>query len=119
MAKEKVYFSELEEDYARSIEFLLAEMKEDGLKQIEVNLAERDLKSNYFYCKAIDASVDKTFTSCGKQCSDYEPRNGKSGCCKYRGYTYGPGKEFILTRDGKLTASTASTSSATEPLQTK
>jgi hypothetical protein len=111
MAKEKVYFSELEEDYANPLDYIIDMMKDEGLDKIEVALAERDLKSNYIYCKAIDDSMDKTLEDCGKKCEDYEPRNGKFGCCKHRGYTYSPGKEFILTRDGKLTAST---SSATE-----
>ncbi len=40
---------------------------------------------------------------CGKECGDYEPRNGKSGCCRFRGYCYEAGPEFKLSIDGKLT----------------
>ena len=44
------------------------------------------------------------FISCGKTCSSYIPRNGKSGCCKYRknAYTYIEGTEYILNVDGIL-----------------
>lgn len=106
MKKEKFYFSELEEENAYSIEYLLEEMKEQELTEIDVSLSVRDLKSDYFYCKELNEVCDKPPDGepCGKLCSDYLPRNGKSGCCKHYGFVYIPGKDFILNINGKLTA---------------
>lgn len=105
MAKEKIYFSEIEEDYAYTLDYILSEMVEQSKQQIWVAPAVRELKSNYFYCKAIGECCAKPpyGEPCGKECEDYEPRNGASGCCKHRGFCYTPGKEHILTIDGKLT----------------
>lgn len=103
MKKEKLYFSEFQEEFACHIVDILKEMKERGLTEIEVSQAEIELKTDYFFCKAV-GEVGEKGESCGKQCDLYKPRNGISGCCKFRGYCYAPGKEFKLTIDGKLTA---------------
>jgi hypothetical protein len=100
--KQKVYFSEFEEDYAYTKEDILEQMKERGLDEVEVSQAERELKSEYFFCKAA-GEVGLKSEGCGKICPDYIPRNGKNGCCKHRGFCYTPGKEFILSITGKLT----------------
>jgi hypothetical protein len=98
----KLYFSDIPEEIAHSLEFILEEMKEREIIELIVSVAERSLKSDYFYCKDIDENMDKTFGECGKQCESYQPKNGKWGCCKYREYIYEPGKEFTLTMAGKL-----------------
>jgi hypothetical protein len=43
------------------------------------------------------------YDGCGKVCDEYEPRNGKSGCCKHMSFCYEPGREYLLTIDGRLT----------------
>lgn len=103
--RQKTYFSDFEEDFARTKAYLLDEMKERELVEITVSEAERDLGSSYFYCWACGEVGEKGESEpvCGKNCDDYEPRNGKSGCCKHRGFCYIPGKEFILHIDGTLT----------------
>lgn len=104
MKKEKLYFSSIIEDMAYTKEYLIDEMKERKLTAIEVNLAERELGTDYYFCKAVGeiGMKGKDYEPCGKECEMYEPRNEKSGCCKHRGFCYIPGKEFILTIDRKL-----------------
>lgn len=98
----KLYFSEIEEDYANTLEFILEEMKERELSEITVNEAKREIQSDYFYCKKLQEVGEKE--ECSKSnCEFYEPRNKKGGCCKYFGFTYEPSTEFKLTIDGDLT----------------
>lgn len=101
MKKQKLYFSSIIEDMAYTKEYLIDEMKERELTAIEVNLVKRELETDYFYCHEF-GDFGEVGESCGKICDKYSPRNGKSGCCKHRGFCYIPGKEFILTIDGKL-----------------
>ena len=52
--------------------------------------------SQYFFCRAVDQVGEKG--ECGNHCNVYEPRNGKSGCCKsYSPYVYEPTEKVILT----------------------
>lgn len=102
MKKQKFYFSHFSEDYAHLVEYLIEEMRERNIEEIEVAEAERELNSEYFNCKAMGEVCEKSEGGCGKVCESYAPRNGKSGCCKYRGFIHVPGKEFKLTIDGKL-----------------
>ncbi len=52
-----------------------------------------------FWCKK-DCEVwekDIHYNPCGKNCKNYSPRNGKSGCCKhYSNIVYSQGKKVIL-----------------------
>lgn len=99
-----MYFCpEISEEYCYTLNRIVDEMNEQELQQVTVAKAVRETNTNYFFCKAIDLPLSKKDDDpCGKSCSDYEPRNGKSGCCKYRGFCYEPGDEFTLTADGKL-----------------
>ncbi|PKP01818.1 MAG: hypothetical protein CVU11_14070 [Bacteroidetes bacterium HGW-Bacteroidetes-6] len=105
MKQKKCYFSSIEEDSALPIDYLLDEMKDRELEQINVWECVRDIGSDYSFCKSFREYIDKSESTCNKkECTEYSPRNGKGGCCKHRGFTYQPSeKEFILTLDGKLT----------------
>lgn len=102
--KKGIYFSELDEERAYSLNWILEDMKEQGLTELKVYTAVREIGTEYFYCFAINDIGIKPPEGepCGNNCENYEPRNGKNGCCKNRGYCYTPDKEFILTIDGKL-----------------
>ena len=81
--KAKFYFqyndSEMcyDEDYFQSI------MDDEGLNELEVFDAIPETIKGVFWCKEQMFCGDDTQDTCGKQCFDYEPRNGKSGCCKH------------------------------------
>jgi hypothetical protein len=104
MKKQKLYFSDFDEEMSYTLDNIIEEMKERELTECKVFEAIRELKTHYFFCKAVQECCDKIDDNpCGKNCNDYEPRNGKSGCCKHRGFCYIPGNEFKITIDGKLT----------------
>jgi hypothetical protein len=90
---------------AYSKEYLIEQMKERGLNVIKVRKAIRELKTDYYFCKSIGeiGMRGKYHAPCGRHCELYEPRNGKSGCCRHIGFCYEPSEsEFILSINGKL-----------------
>ena len=58
------------------------------LPELKLEVQKLAKGSGYFYCKAIGEVGDSSYDSCGKQCKDYKPRNGVSGCCKHHRGTY-------------------------------
>lgn len=71
---------------------------------VEVFLLEyqRDIGSGDMWCKANSEPMENTKEYCGKlNCSDYVPRNGKSGRCNHLDNCFAPtGKVFRLTEKG-------------------
>ena len=101
----KLYFSdEINPEFAYTKTVLLSTMKDMGYESICIYEAKRELHVNYFYCIYYHCvgMKDDEFSSCGKMCKDYKPRNGRSGCCQHRGYCYERGKMFTLFKNGKL-----------------
>jgi len=75
-------------------------MIERYIKEMDIFLAKREVDSGYYFCKHFDEVGEKGDGNCGKSCSAYAPRNGKSGACKSVGYTYeNTGKAYILKVD--------------------
>lgn len=105
MKRKQMYFCpDISEEYCYALNYIVDEMNELDLQQVTVARAVRETETEYFFCKAIDTPLVKDLDEpCGKSCADYEPRNGKNGCCKHRGFCYKPGDEYTLTADGKLT----------------
>lgn len=105
-AKEKLYFSkDIDECWAYHISFLLQEMQEMGLKETIITEAVRETGTKHYFCKELGEIGDKSngYESCGKNRDCYEPRNGKSGCCKHRGYCYEPSDiKYLLKSTGEL-----------------
>lgn len=66
------------------IDYMIA----NGLTEMDLWLAERELNAPYFFCKHFQECGDKSEGNCGKLCDAYKPRNGKSGVCQHYGYTY-------------------------------
>ena len=60
----------------------------NGITQMDLWLAEREMNAPYFFCKHFGEVGEKSEGGCGKICKGYEARNGKSGTCIYYGYTY-------------------------------
>ena len=110
MKAKKLYFChQIDEELCCTLEHFLEEMKERNLTEIKVARARRQTKSPYYFCKAIGECGIKPPEGepCGSNCCDYQPRNGKSGCCKHYGYVYEPDdNESILDIKGNLSAIT-------------
>lgn len=69
-------------------------MKVQGLKSVTANEAVTDKDDSLFWCKEHGQVSEKGI--CGKDCPEYAPRNGSSGCCKHFGPLYEKGKEVTL-----------------------
>jgi hypothetical protein len=99
MSKEQFYFSNKDSEVCytrRKFDFY---MEERGLSEIEVYKAEKYKSTDVFWCQVECFCGDDSQDTCGKQCSSYEPRNGKSGCCRhYSKYLYEKGEKVILTK---------------------
>lgn len=63
-------------------------MQEYNIQEMEVCEAKREVGNGFFFCKKYDEIGESSDTGCGRSCEGYLPKNGKSGCCKYYGYTY-------------------------------
>lgn len=60
----------------------------NGIKEMDLFLAEREINAPYFFCKHFGEVGEKSEGGCNRLCKGYEPKNGKSGTCKNYGYTY-------------------------------
>jgi len=84
----KLYFSSINDEVCSTIAFHKSEMKEMNITEITLFEAKRETDSDYFWCKEFQEIGEKGQDTCGKGCCKYEPKNGKSGCCKHYGFTY-------------------------------
>lgn len=64
----------------------LKEMKSENEKSRELFEAKIERNTGFIYCQNFDEISEKG--ECGKICSAYLPRNGKSGICKHQGHVY-------------------------------
>ena len=86
----KYYFRDKDDDRCYGIEAHLNYMQENNINKMEVFEAEREIKTDWFYCK-FHQGIGTVGESCGKnECENYKPNNGKNGRCKYYGYVYTP-----------------------------
>lgn len=84
----KLYFSEFNDEVCSTIAIHKSEMEEMNITEMVLFEARRETNSDYFWCKEFKEIGEKDQDTCGKYCSKYEPKNGKSGCCKHYGYMY-------------------------------
>jgi hypothetical protein len=87
--KNKLYFLTKDTEYCQNIESIFDEMIAQGLTEMEVYEAEKTKDNNYFFCNEFGEVAEKGM--CGKGCTSYNPRNGKSGACRYLGNLYALG----------------------------
>ncbi len=83
MKAEKYYFEFDDSEICCTKEYFDDIMEQNGLKDIEVYEALPEKICGMFWCKVQHFCGDDSKDSCGKQCTDYAPRNKRSGCCKY------------------------------------
>ena len=85
----KFYFSKLDDERCYALRDIIEDANNQGLDEIEVTEAERVTGRGFFYCRKFK-EVGDVGGICGKQCSEYSPRNGKNGRCRHSGYCYEP-----------------------------
>ena len=96
MKKQKMYFID-GIDYSMSESEVREWLLEYGLSEIKASEAIPAKIDGFFYCK-LNGVGDKSESTCGKSCSDYVPRNGKRGTCKYRGKLYEAGENETIIK---------------------
>jgi len=91
MKKEKYYFGSKEDEWCYNEDYFQTIMSEHNISFCEVYEAEKDtLPSDMMFCKE-HLEFGET-GKCGEICEQYQPRNGKSGCCVHyskAGFTAG------------------------------
>lgn len=97
--KEKLYFKDEDSEICHTQEYFEDCMREDNIGEMIVFEALPEREPGIFWCKEYLFCGDGTQEYCGKQCDEYEPRNGVSGCCKFhttKFYTWGDKVIFTL-----------------------
>ena len=113
----KYYFSDNDEENCFTLEVHKQQMKENEETERTVFKAVKSDVKDWFYCKAIgEVSVKAPEGEpCGKECELYEPRNGKSGCCKSFATLYTSSDESKVIKL-KHKAETCSKNNCNEPV---
>jgi len=101
------YIEDIEYGYSYSKDYILKLMKEQGVNKINLVEGKLDHDHTHFYCIQFDECGDSHDESgkslCGNICEEYVPRNGKSGCCKYKRGCYElTDNVYTLYKNGKL-----------------
>lgn len=89
---EQYYFEANDSEICYTKDHFNMIMVEDGLTEMEVFTAEPERIAGVFWCTMHSFCADDSRDTCGKQCEQYEPRNGKNGRCRFhceRLYTHG------------------------------
>ena len=90
----KKYFNVEDDEFCYPLDYFIDNLEPDQ-KEIVLYEAKMDVGEPYFFCTQ-SGCVGEVGESCGKDCEDYEPRNGKSGRCKYSKNCYSPVKKVLV-----------------------
>lgn len=92
----KYYFRTEDDERCYTLDYHLANAKDEGLTEIELFEAIPEKVDGVFWCRAADECAEEGY--CGKQCEEYEPKNGKSGMCRHKCNTFHTHGEKIVFR---------------------
>jgi hypothetical protein len=94
----KKYFENEDSDFCYTEDHFKDIMRDDGVTEKEVFEAQRETKSDFFWCREFGVACEKNNDTCGvNNCESYDPRNGKNGICEHNVYCYTPEKMITLT----------------------
>ena len=79
---------------------IIDDMIDEEIDELEAYKAEKDNESGYAWCSEFCDIVERC--TCSKDCINYVPRNGKSGCCCNYKSTYDIGEKVIIKLNSKL-----------------
>lgn len=88
------YFEFPDSENCFTIDHFIEQMNENYISEMEVYPARIQKVDGYFWCAKWN-EIGETKESCGQQCSEYSPRNGKNGRCRYHKNCYEPLDESI------------------------
>lgn len=78
----KYYFLTENSEMCYTLDYHLADAKEQGLTEIELFEGVPVKDDEYFWCRADEQIFEHE--ACGKSCIAYQPCNGKSGKCRFK-----------------------------------
>lgn len=98
MKRKKLYFLSNDDDICYSESHFQDIMEQEKLTEIEVFEANQFREKHLFWCSEHSFCGDNSSDTCGKgNCTEYEPRNGKNGRCKFHHLElYSHGNKVIL-----------------------
>jgi len=101
-ARPKFYFAdEIESEFCYPIDFYKQIFERESLEKIKLTEAIILQDKSVFYCSAFQSVGEIAESDCGNSCKEYNPRNGKSGRCRYSKSCYEHGvRKFVLTISG-------------------
>ena len=99
---DQYFFPGLDAEFCQTLGDIRCDMIAESLEQMTVYKAVRSIGEGLFWCKENGEAGSTTDSGCGRDCTDYKPRNGKNGRCLHSGFCYEHGQAFILHKDGKL-----------------
>ena len=82
----KYYFDGNEEERCYPLDYFIEQLGE-GLDEITVYPAVMVTGEGVYYCSEL-GEVGEVGEGCGKDCSKYQPRNGKNGRCRHSANCY-------------------------------
>lgn len=95
MKKKEFYFGSEDDEKCYTLDYHIAEARSENLKEVVLFKAEKYTVKDVFWCRSEGEVTESGY--CGKQCENYEPRNGKSGMCKHRSNIfYQPGERVVF-----------------------
>lgn len=77
-------------------DWIVDQIRAQGFDELKVFTAQRETNVPYFFCSYF-GETGEVGEGCGKECSAYDPRNGKSGICKHYRNCYTPDKEVLIS----------------------
>lgn len=92
--KTKSYFRTEDDERCYPLDYHLTDAKDEGLTEIELFESIPIRVDGMFWCKAVDEYGEDGI--CGRQCEQYEPKNGKSGMCRHKGHFYEHGNKVMF-----------------------
>lgn len=99
--KQQRFFDPEDEGFVFKIGHFEKKMREEGLSEMEVEVALLDIGGDFAVCKKIKEFIERHDGMCGKECSHYKPRNGKSGCCVHQVNGYQSGEKATIKLNNK------------------
>lgn len=93
----KFYFREDDDERCYREKDILEDMRENGLTELKVFEAKRELANDYFWCSA-SQEAGIIGDGCGRFCLEYKPRNRKNGRCCFSGHCYEPTEKSIILK---------------------
>ncbi len=91
----KFYYRSEFDEMCYTLDYHLSDAKDEGLTEIELFEAIPETVGGMFWCRAVQECTEEGY--CGKECEEYEPKNGKSGMCRHKSKTfYGRGQKVAF-----------------------